>query len=466
MIEVPRAEDVDVVVIGAGGGGYPGAFFLDRAGHTVVLVDPIGNLGGNCLAEGCVPSKAVREAGMVRARARRQEFFGLAGAPPTVAWAGVLAHKDAVQRRRYTQHEGELARSGLRLHQGTARVVGPEEVEVEVSSGEVLRYRFQDLVVATGSAPTRLAIPGAELAVTSHDLFRLGADLAFPEQPVIVGAGYIGLEVASMLEHLGARPVVLEVEDQVLPGFDPVIAAQLEEALAGRIGIHRGVRVTGIEKDAGELVVQCHSADHRFELRGDLVVLATGRHAVVPEGMEHLGLPGQGPLAVDAQLRTANPRVYAPGDVNGRTPLFHAAVRQSLVAAHVIAAGGQPVDAMDFDAVPITVFTDPELAQVGLGPQAARERFGDAVALTRAEFALDARAQILGETLGQVELVWDARTDRLLGAQILGVDAAQLIAPLALAVQRAVGAEELAGVAFPHPMASEAISAAARARRS
>jgi len=188
------AHDVDVVVVGAGGGGYPAAFFLDKAGRQVVMVDPIGNLGGDCLAEGCVPSKAVREASLLRARARRQGVFGLRGGAPEIDWPGVLAHKDHVQSTRYSQHSNELAGSKIRFHAGHVRVVSDNSVEVAEASGAAVRYRFTDLVLATGSAPSRLAVPGAELAVTSHDLFRLGADIGFPAHPVIVGGGYIGVD--------------------------------------------------------------------------------------------------------------------------------------------------------------------------------------------------------------------------------------------------------------------------------
>ncbi len=196
---------------------------------------------------------------------------------------------------------------------------------------------------------------------------------------------------------------------------------------------------------------------------GDVVVMATGRHEVLPEGLEHLGLPVGVPPAVDRLLRTGNPHVYASGDVNGRSMLFHSAVRQSLVAAHAILAGGQPVDAMNFEAVPMTVFTEPEAAHVGLTEAQAAERFGE-VEVTCYDYREDARAQILDETEGFVKLVFDGHSGRLAGAQVLGVDAAQLIAPLALAVHAGLGVAALAEVAFPHPMISEGINKAARAQ--
>ena len=457
------SDEVDAVVIGAGGGGYPGAFLLARAGRRVVMVDPIGNLGGDCLAEGCVPSKAVREASLLRARAQRYATFGLDGSPPRVTWPGVLAHKDRVQQIRYDQHRAELAASSIRFHAGTAAITGAQEVEVDERGGTTHRYRYRDLVVASGSAPSRLPIPGADLALTSHDLFRLGADLAFPERLVIIGGGYIGVETASMLENLGATPTVLEATGELLPGFDAELAAGLHAQLGRRVKIVTGAMVTGVERTGSGYAVSYRQGDVPAQVSGDAVVMATGRHVVLPQGVEHVGLDVGKPPEVDHHLRTtANPHVYAPGDVNAKSMLFHSAVRQSLVAAHVILAGGQPVDAMNFEAVPMTVFTEPEAAHVGLTEAQAAERFGD-VEVTRYDYAEDARAQILDETEGFIKLVFDGRSERLVGAQILGLDAAQLIAPLALAVEAGHTAATLAEVAFPHPMASEGINKAARA---
>jgi dihydrolipoamide dehydrogenase len=457
------AELVDVVVIGAGGGGYPAAFLLDGAGKSVLMVDPIGNLGGNCLAEGCIPSKAVREAGLLRARMLHGETFGLAGAVPETSWPGVLAHKDRVQRTRYAQHERELAGSTIRFVHARARIVDVDLVEIE-DAGGTERFRFRDLILATGSAPARLAITGAELALTSHDLFRLGADLSFPERPIIIGGGYIGVETASMLANLGASPTVIEATDALLPGFDPALASGLTAALRRCVHIETHAPVRRIERRGEVLAVVFARDGQEHALEGDVIIMATGRHVVLPGGVEHLGLDPRRPPIVDAQLRTANPHVYAPGDVNARTPLFHAAVRQSVVAAHVILAGGQPVDAMDFDAVPTTVFTDPEVAAIGLTEAGARARFG-AASVGRYDFAEDSRAQILDETEGFISLVFEGVHGALVGAHILGIDAAQLAAPLALAIQARLDAAALATVAFPHPMASEGIARAARAVR-
>ena len=465
LSDLPAA--VDVLVLGAGGAGYPGAFFLAKAGLKVAMVDPIGNLGGDCLAEGCVPSKAVREAALVRSLADKFDAFGLRGGKPAVDWPAVLAHKDRVQNTRYAQHAQEIAQGGVAFVQGSGAIAAADRARIVAADGASREVRFRDLMLATGSAPARLPILGAELALTSHDLFRLGTDLPLPRHLVVIGGGYIGVETASMLQALGVDCTVLEFASQVLPGFDAELAAFLHASLSQRVRIELSAQVLSIARDGDGFHVRYKQDGGERSVQGDAVLMATGRVPVLPQGIEHLGLAlERGHAVVDETLRTSNPRVWAPGDVNGRSMLFHSAVRQSLVAAHCIAAGGQAVDRMRFDAVPMTVFTEPELAHVGQTAAQAEAAFGaGAVAVTRYDYAHDARAQIYGQTQGFIKLVFRRADARLLGAQIAGMDAAQLIAPLALALEQRLTAGALADTVFPHPMLSEGINKAARALR-
>lgn len=349
-----------------------------------------------------------------------------------------------------------MAGRGEILDDGRARLTGTD--------GRTHEIRYGALVLATGAAPSRLPIPGAEHALTSHDLFRLGADLPRPDRLIIIGGGYIGAETASILSALGTTCTILEYAPQLLPGFDAELAHFLEEALAPRVRLELGAEVLAIEKGPGGLAVHYRQAGREDRIAGDAVLMATGRRPVLPEGVERLGLAtAHGAVLVDETLRTSHPRVWAPGDVNGRSMLFHSAVRQSLVAAHTIVAGGQTVDRMRFDAVPMTVFTEPELAHVGLTEAEAAGRLGaDGVRVGRYDYAEDSRAQIHGLTRGFIKLVFARRDDRLLGAQIAGMDAAQLVAPLALALECGLDAAALAATSFPHPMRSEGLAKAAR----
>ncbi|HEX6556839.1 MAG TPA: dihydrolipoyl dehydrogenase [Ktedonobacteraceae bacterium] len=459
-----QEQVVDVVILGAGGAGYPAAFLLARAGLRVVMVDPIGNLGGNCLAEGCIPSKAVREASLVRARAGRYALFGLDGPVPDVDWQGVLAHKDRVQQTRYRQHRETVNTSSVFFHAGAGRVLDERHVEVNTTH-ETFRYNFHHLVIATGSQPQRLSIPGAHLAITSSDLFRLGAELPFPRRLVILGGGYIGVEVASMLNNLGTEVTVLQRAERLLPNADPIISQALYAGLNQRVRIELGAEATGIEKDPYGLQVRYRQQGQEHTVMGDTVLMATGRECVLPDGIQALGLSPlqqpRGALPVNDRLQTEDPHIYAPGDVNGRSMLYHSAVRQSLIAAHNILAGGQPAGRMDFESVPFTVFTEPEAAWVGLTEQQARDRYG-CIEIANYDYAVEPRAQIFDETHGFIRLIFASQTSRLLGAQIVGLDAAQVIAPLALAVSQGLGATALTEVVFPHPMVQEGINKAAR----
>ncbi|MGC9270876.1 dihydrolipoyl dehydrogenase [Acidiphilium sp.] len=452
---------IDILILGAGGGGYPAAFFLARAGLRVVMVDPIGNLGGDCLAEGCVPSKAVREGALARAMSRKYTFFGLDGAIPSVDWQGVLAHKDLVQNARYDQHRREIAESSVIFHKGIGRITGDHEAEITTDGSDQLRYHFRYLIAATGSRPHMLRIPGAELAITSHHLFRLGTDLPMPARLAVIGGGYIGAESASMLDHLGVKTTILEMTDQLMPGADQDLRRYLTRCLGARVDLLLNASVTSIVRGAGGLQVTYRRNGVDLTLEADAVLMASGREPVRPEGVGAIGVPGEGAIVVDTTMRSAVAHVYAPGDINGRSMLFHSAVRQSMVAAHNILAGGQAVDRMNFHGVPFTVFTEPEIAWVGLDEPAAAAA-GLAVATTRYDYITDSRAQIYGETDGFIKLVFDTSNNVLLGAQIAGLDAAQVIAPLALAVHARHTATTLAEMAFPHPMVTEGINKAAR----
>ncbi len=455
-----QEQQADVVILGAGGGGYPAAFLLARAGLRVAMVDPIGNLGGNCLAEGCIPSKAVREASFVRARAEKYGVFGLSGPVPQTNWRGILAHKDRVQTIRYRQHHETINTSSVFFHAGVGRIIDKKVVEVETAD-EILRYTFRQLILATGSRPRPSSLPGANLAITSSDLFRLGADLPFPQRLVILGGGYIGVEVASMLNNLGTQVTLLQRAERLLQGVDPTLSQALYDGLSQRVHIELEASATSIEKVAGDLQVHYRQHGQEYIVAGDTVLMATGRESMLPEGVQALGLDQYKVPDVNDRLQTNNPRVYAPGDVNGRNMLYHSAVRQSLVAAHAILADGLPVDRMDFESVPFTVFSEPEVAWVGLTAQQAHERYG-CIEIVRYDYAVEPRAQIFDEMGGFIRLIFACQTSRLVGAQIVGLDAAQVVAPLTLAVNQGLGADALTEVVFPHPMIQEGINKAAR----
>ncbi|MGC8472506.1 MAG: dihydrolipoyl dehydrogenase [Acidimicrobiales bacterium] len=461
-------EHVDVITLGAGGGAYPGAFALAAAGRQVVMVDTKGVMSGNCLAEGCVPSKAVHEMAELQRRMTAAPVERALGALRTsVDYGGVVAWKDEVQQNRYRQHAAELdlAAERLRLERGTGRLLDAHTVEVSTDAAS-RTFRADQIIIATGADVFVPPIPGAELCVTSRDLFALHpAVTALPERLAVIGGGYIGLEVACMLRAFGSEVTVIEALPELLSGMDPDFVSLVAAGIDPSITVRLSSAVTGVTKQAGGgFTVHVRDGDAEDAVDADLVLMAVGRRPVIPDGATDLGLAMEGHgLAVGPSMQVpGHPHLYAPGDVNGRSMLFHSAVRQSLVAAHNILAGNHVVDRMDFDAVPATIFTAPEGAYVGLTRASAAERH---LAVAEGAYALegDSRAQILGDTYGEIRLFCDAESLRLLGGWVVGIDAAQLIGQIGEAAAAGLSAYDLARFADQHPTAAEGIGKAARA---
>lgn len=457
-------HEVDLFTIGAGGAAYPAAFLLARAGLRVVMADTKGVMSGNCLAEGCVPSNSVREVAAHRARQRRFSPWGLPGELP-VDYRKVVAHKDQVQKDRYDQHARELSEvPSLRLVAGRARFLDDHTIAVEGNQGEE-RYRARHIIVASGSDIVRPSFPGADLFLDSRDFFALNPALTErPSSLVIVGGGYIGLETATMFHALGTEVTLIEKGPRVLSGMDAAMVKELCGLLDPGIRILRGATVLKAEKTDSGVALHTRVGEAAPEVvHAEKGMVAVGRRPVVPEGFEAIvgGEVGPRGIVADLSCQTSIPHIYAAGDVNGISPLFHSAVRQSLVAAHNILAGGRAVDAFNPAAVPVTVFTLPEAAWVGLVPDEAHRR-GIPFVTGRYDFAEDSRAQILGETGGGITLLFEPGSLRLLGGTIVGVDAASLVGEIGLAVAGRLTARDLAHFPDQHPMAAEGVGKAAR----
>ena len=432
------------------------------------MVDPKGVMSGNCLFEGCVPSKAVRETAEILETQRRLADKGLDG-QIRLDYEQVVRHKDAIQNRRYQQHAIEMEQTtggrGFRLVKGVARFLSPRQVEVATDDG-TLRFQCRHIIIASGCDIFDPQFPGSDLCLTSRDLYQPGPKLrTLPTRMVVIGGGYIGLETASFFASFGSEVTLLQKGSQLLTGFDPALVARLIPLLSPRIKIVTDAAVSRVEKKPeGDTVVHFATVDgSQNHVQSDVVVLAAGRRPCIPEGCADLGIAvsPKGIVVTSTLQTTAHRHIYACGDVNGRVPLFHAAVRQSLVAAHNILAGDRPMDYTDFDNVPTTIFTLPAAAYVGLTPSKARE-IGIELVVGRYDYAEDSRAQIFEQTGGGIELFFAPGSLRLLGGWVVGIDAGMLIGQIGLATASALTAYDLARFADQHPMSSEGISHAAR----
>lgn len=453
-------QEVDLLCVGAGGAAYPAAFRLAKAGKKVLMVDPKGVMSGNCLYEGCVPSKAVRETAAFYQDAQRFQPYGLGG-NLHVDFAALMQHKDAIQERRYAQHAAELtAEPFIRLIKGVARLLDPHTVKVDSDAGTDT-YHARHILIASGSDVFIPPLPGAEWCLTSHDLYKPSPAMrALPEKLLVIGGGYIGLETATFFAALGTEVTLLQKGAQILNGMDPGMVNLLLPLLPKGLELRTNVEVQRVENTgSGRRVVWLEDGKEQNQ-EVDAVLLAVGRRPVIPEGAEALGIAfDHHGIQVGPSLQTRFPHIYAAGDVNGRVPLFHAAVRQSLVAGHNILAGNVPTDYADFDHVPTTIFTLPAAAYIGLTP--AKVSPGSLLE-ARYAFSEDSRAQILERLDGEIRLFFEPGSLRIRGAWIVGIDAGSLIGQVGTAIAGGMTAYDLARFADQHPMSAEGIGKAAR----
>ncbi|MBI1964073.1 MAG: dihydrolipoyl dehydrogenase [Candidatus Rokubacteria bacterium] len=449
-------REVDVAVVGGGPGGYSAAFRCAELGLEAVVVDAGKRLGGACLFEGCIPSKALLHVAAVLDEAERAKEFGVDFGAPRVAL-------DPLRKWKAERVVGKLARGlasvakarGVEVIGGRAVFEGSRQLRVE--GDEPQKIRFKHAIVATGSLPAPL--PGLSLA--SERVMDSTAALELPDVPerlLVIGGGYIGLELGQVYAALGSKVVLVELTDGLLPGVD----RDLVQPLARRceklfVKVHLGTKVTSL-RDTGA-GVDARLSDGAT-IPADRVLVAVGRR---PEsaglGLEttRVAPDERGFLAVDERCRTADPAIYAVGDVTGEPMLAHRAMRQGKVAAEAIA--GKPA-AFDNVAVPAVVFTDPEIAWCGLTEtEAARAR--RAVKVAKFPWAASGRAATLGRSDGLTKLVADPESKRVLGVGLVGPGAGELIAEAALAIECALTTEDLALTIHAHPTLSESLMEAA-----
>ncbi|MGC8612113.1 MAG: dihydrolipoyl dehydrogenase [Athalassotoga sp.] len=458
-------KTVDVVTIGAGGGAYPAGFRLAKSGMDVVMIDDKGVMSGNCLAEGCVPSKAIRESVNLYRISKKFDFWGLDG-QVAFEYKKIIAHKDNVQKFRYAQHAEELkeALPHLQLVKGHARFLDDHTLEVKTEKEEEVYRAKRAIIVASGSETSILPINGADLCITSHDIFSMNPKLqTLPKTMTIIGGGYIALETATFFNELGTKVKLFKRSDRILSDeVDLRFSQTLRQFLDPNIEIVTGARVMEVERVQDGYRMSYVKDDKTESVTSDIVMMAVGRRSVIPEGADKIGIKTEhGRIIVNNAMQTNIPHIYAPGDVNGLSMLFHSAVRQSLVAANNIMAGNTPIDYMNFKTVPTTVFTFPEGAYVGILPDEAKSK-GIKLVETSSPFKIDARAQIFGEMDGEIREFFDAETMKIVGAWVIGLDAGLLIGELARLVEGGFTVKEVAEFADQHPTTAEGIVKAAR----
>lgn len=466
-----ESGDFDLVVLGAGTGGYSAAFRAGQLGLRVALVDQ-GKIGGTCLHVGCIPTKAMLESAELLARVKKARDFGVVvEGQPGLDFAAVAARRDQVVKRMWTGLRTLPAKNKVTWVAGQGRLEGPGTVRVALvgddgqptGAEEVLRTR--NVILATGSRVKSLPglVPDGRRIVTSDDV-TTRAEL--PKSIAIVGAGAVGSEFASLYHDLGVAVTLLEYLPAVVPLEDSDISAALERSFA-----RRGIKVmtrarfdtssVRVDGDGVSLTVGPEGGE-AAELRFDQLLVATGRAA----NSEDIGLEttkvetDRGFVKVDGWMRTAEPNVFAIGDLIGGLMLAHVAAHEGLVAVHTIA--GENPDPIDYDHQPRATYTRPQIASIGLTEQQCRDR-RLAVKKGTFNFAAVGKAVIVGETEGFAKVIADAETDRVLGVHMIGPSVTDLIAEASLGMTLEASAWEIGAATHPHPTLSEALGEAAMA---
>lgn len=446
----------DLVVIGGGPGGYIAAIRAAQLGKSVACVEMEPALGGVCLRVGCIPSKALLESSHLYEAAKHQ-FAGRGINVGDVALnlPGMMEHKAGVVKALTGGIDGIFKKRKITRLKGRARLDGPGGVSVE--GGETITAEF--IILATGSSPATL--PGVELdgdrVVTSTEA------LSFSEVPkhlIVIGAGYIGLEMGTVWRRLGSEVTILEYLDRILPGMDSGVAADALKIFKKQgLKFQLGCKVTGVNKSKNGVEVQIEGA---AGVKGDRVLVSVGRKPNSQNlGLESVGVQTdkRGFVTVDPNFKTTAPGVYAIGDLIGGAMLAHKAEEEGVACVEYIFKGHGHVN---YDVIPGVVYTEPEIATVGLNEEQLKQK-GIPYRKGQFPFIANARARASGHMDGYVKVLAHQETDRILGVHIIGLHAGELIAEAAAAIEFGASSEDLARTCHAHPTLAEVVKEAALA---
>lgn len=446
-----------LVVLGGGPGGYAAAFLAADLGMEVTLVERDPRLGGTCLLRGCIPSKALLHVGRVLAEVREMDEWGISFAKPTIAIDALRARKEKVIGA-LTGGLAQLAkRRNVRVVQGEARFADSGTLAIALADGGSETLTYDHCILASGSRPAKIPAfdIGSPRVMDSTSALEL-ADI--PESLLVIGGGYIGLEMGTVYAELGSQVSVVELTDGLLPGADRDLVKPLAKRLAGLFAaIRLETKVVRLEDRGDGIEVFFEGPDGTTSQIFSRVLVAVGRRPNSDGiGLENTDvvIDAKGFVGVDGQQRTADPRILAIGDVCGEPMLAHRASHQGKVAVEVL--HGEPA-LFEPRAIPAVVFTDPEIAWAGLTEHEAAAA-GREVEVSRYPWAASGRAHALGRIDGMTKMLVDPESDRVLGVGIVGPGAGELIAEGALAIEMGCSALDLSETIHPHPTLGETVA--------
>ena len=456
-------QDFDLIVIGSGPGGYVAAIRAGQLGLKTAVVEKDDRYGGTCLLRGCIPTKQLLHTADLLEQIREAGSQGIDVGEPSVDIERTMDRKEEVVSQNARGVEFLFKKNKVQGIRGTGRLAGPHEVEVEDQDGGKTTYRAKNILIATGSVPRDIppAPVDGERIITSDHVLEMRE---VPESMIVLGAGAVGTEFASIYRSFGTEITLVEMLPRVLPGEDEEVSKELERNLRKRgMKVRTGTKLASAEATDGGVRVTLEKDGEQETIEASKLLVAVGRAPVSRNlGFEEAGIEidDRGYLAVDELMRTTVDSVYAIGDVVDTPWLAHVASAEGILAVEHMA--GKEVRPLDYEQVPMVTFCEPEVAHVGLTEAQAKERGYD-VAVGKFPFTALGKAKIEGKTAGFVKIVRETKYDEVLGVHIIGVHATDLIAEACVALHLETTNQELIETIHAHPTLGEAMHEAAHA---
>lgn len=448
------------LVIGAGTGGYPCAIRLGQLGVDVMIVEK-GNPGGVCLNVGCIPSKALISATKLAHKAQHAANMGITFAPPKVDMKQMQVWKAGIVKKLTSGVSSLVKGNGGDYRQATAEFLGPKQIKLTYADGKPEDIiEAENVVIATGSLP--IEIPGFKIdqkrIVDSTGALEIDY---VPQEMIVIGGGYIGLELGQTFQRLGTKLTVVEGLDRILATMDKDLGDPVAKQIKADGGeILTGTKAVSWREENGKALVKVDTGGQTREIPADVVLVAVGRRPITQGlAIEKSGVKiEKGFIVVDERMQTSVPGIYACGDVVGQPMLAHKSSHEGELIAEIIAGKNRINDART---IPAVVFTEPEIATAGMSKSEAEAK-GHKVTEGKFPFSVSGRAMAIDEMKGFVKVIADAEDERILGVSIVGPEASDLISEAALAIEMGAYVPDVALTIHPHPTLGEAVMEAAK----